>query len=177
MATDNKNFPTLAGTEGKSEYTTLLVTVLGILALRRDTSYSPGCYRLRVEPTSPSAAAKLGAVLVRPWKQPGDSAQNRFSRTCALNDEPTMLEFVRLAAGVLLKGCDGGQIGTCAPDAVRELLVSLGATPETEATVQHPAVERDELLKAVKDGKVAGSNSAGRWGLPALREKAPKSGS
>lgn len=173
MATDNKNFPTLAGTEGKSEYTTLLVTVLGILALRRDTG--AGCYRLRIEPTSPAAAAKLGAVLVRPWKQPGDSGQDRFSRTCPLTDDATMLEFALLAAGVMLQGGHGGQIGSCAPDAVRELLTGLGATPETAATVQHPAVERTQLVAAVKSGGVAGANSATRWGLPALRAKAPKS--
>ncbi|MBY0550666.1 MAG: hypothetical protein K2W95_25530, partial [Candidatus Obscuribacterales bacterium] len=100
---------------------------------------------------------------------------DRFSRTCPLADDATMLEFVRLAASVMLEGCDGGQIGSCAPDAVRELLTSLGATPETEATVQHPAVERTQLLAAVKSGGVAGANSATRWGLPALRVKAPKS--
>lgn len=177
MATFNKNFPTLAGTEGTSEYTTLLVTVLGILGLRRDTSFGRNVYRVRVEPTSPAAATKLGAVLVHPWKQPGDSGQDRFSEVCPLSDEARMLELVGLAAGVMLKGCDGGQIGTCAPDNVREMLLAFGATPETEATVHHPAVERDQLVKAVKEGGVAGANSAARWGLSVLRAKAPKSGS
>lgn len=168
-------FPVLAGTEGTSEYVTLLVTALGILALRRDVDRHS--YRLRVEPTNAGATKKMAPTLTRAadWKQPGDSGQNRFSNVCDITDDATLRELASTAAGAMLNGGDGGTVSADAPAHLRDMLLALpGVTvPAETTTVEHPAVEHQSLVAAVQGAKVAGANSARNWGLPALRAKKP----
>lgn len=66
----------MAGTEGTGEYVVVLHTRLGRVGYRLLRDYA----RIRVEP-SPKGSSILSTVLTwsRGWKQPGDSAQNRFS--------------------------------------------------------------------------------------------------
>lgn len=68
----------MAGTEGTGEYKVAVVTNRAKVGFR---DLGAGCFRLRIEPTNPSANETLaGAFPLDDWKQPGDGGQNRFSK-------------------------------------------------------------------------------------------------
>jgi hypothetical protein len=69
----------MAGTEGTFLYVVLAAGLRGRIGVR---CYSPGRFRIRVEP-SPGKAGTVGKILTSgdDWKQPGDSGQDRFSST------------------------------------------------------------------------------------------------
>lgn len=161
----NSQFPVLAGTEGTKQYVTLLVTVLGILALRR--AVGQGVYRLRIEPSNANAAKKLAKVLTRDkgWKQPGDNGQNRFSNICSLSDDSALEGLVETAVAALTLDGAVQYMNPDAPDLLALRLWKTAVHLDKGFVVQHPAEEHKALVETVK-----GANS--RWGLTVLRAKA-----
>ncbi len=84
----------MAGTEGTGEYVVLAKTARGRIGIRvlegsgtllKDVEFA----RIRVEPTTVSAANKIGQLLTpeKGWKQPGEDDQNRFSTVVKGSDK------------------------------------------------------------------------------------------
>ncbi len=75
----------VAGTERTGQYACLVMTDLGLVAVRPLLS----SVRVRVEPSDPQAAAQLAKYLTRAkgWTQPGDGGENRFSRVLSTDSE------------------------------------------------------------------------------------------
>lgn len=171
---NDHKFPVLPGANGDNGYVAMLITVLGILSLRR--SEGEVVYRVCVEPTSAREAKKLARFLPESlnWTQSGQDGEQRFSRTCHIDNEAALQNLVRLAAEALLRGQDGGVVNPGAPGGLKALLLDLEGTrlvgPDESA--QHPAEEHQDLVTAVQEAGVPGANGAKNWSLATLRSKA-----
>lgn len=143
----------MAGTEGTGKYVVTLVTDRGRVGFRE---FSPGRFRVRVEPETVDSAASMSADFdqTEGWKQPGSGGQNRFS--LVVSGQTELEQTVEHAVKALMRDCTTVQ--TNGPEWARKL-----------ASANVPAEVKSQLLARAKELKVPGANS--RWSLVTLQSK------
>ncbi len=98
-STKQANSLYMAGTEGTGEYQVTHTSRRGRVGFRE---LGIERMRVRVEPSSPKAAAKMAKHLTPEagWKQPGDGGQDRFSIVANTNAEAfAAIQLARKALG------------------------------------------------------------------------------
>ncbi len=116
----------MAGTEGTGEYKVAVVTNRAKVGYR---DLGQGRYRLRVEPTNPSANETLaGAFPLEGWKQPGDSGQNRFS-TVIYSGETELEQVLTAAVKAVVRFARAVRVNPDAPAYVKAVASDKGVLP------------------------------------------------
>ncbi len=142
----------MGGTEGTGTYKVVAKTALGAVGIRE---FSPGEFRVRVEPTDAGRDA-LSKVLTPDagWdNQPGDGGQDRFSATASGKGSEKLVGSVTSAVHAIIAG---------------------GNVPEVNPhgfAFAKRLVSREGLVAAVKAQKVPGANLASSWPLTVLCKK------
>jgi hypothetical protein len=144
----------VSGTEGTHNYVVIAASPLGIIAVRLLNS---NCYRVRVEPDSPEGANTIAKSLSRSngWKQPGDSAQNRFSIVVSASN----------LHDIIAKAVDALSTGNNSDDWKSDWSAALAAVAMAGST------DREVLLERLRQTKTPGVNSASNWTTTTLLAK------
>lgn len=147
----------VSGTEGTHNYVVIAASPLGFIAVRLLNSDS---YRVRVEPDSPEGANTIAKSLSRSngWKQPGDSAQNRFSIVVSASN----------LHDTIAKAVDALSTGSSGDDWKSE---DTSWSAALAAVAMAGSTDREVLLERLRQTKTPGVNSASNWTTTTLLAK------
>ncbi len=168
----------MAGTEGTDKYYVVIATGTKRVGIRE---YAPGYFRVRVEVGDKYKGLSERLTRDTGWKQPGDSGEQRFSKTtCAdglaavlaevfgalkIQLNPRLVPALAAAAHAKAFGVPEAEVSEPQPLVAEPAAPAADEAPTEESEVQEPAAateatQLDELVERMLEGMAAVATEA-----------------